>query len=68
MLQSFKDDILRGKGLITQGKNYNPYYGDFDSLENKIIDTYTSNKTIATQKKVTKFLKQNFFLMKTKKE
>lgn len=46
VLQSFKDDILRGKGLITQGKNYNPYYGDFESLENKIIDTYKSNKTI----------------------
>lgn len=46
VLQSFKDDILRGRGLITQGKNYNPYYGDFDSLENKIIDTYKSNKTI----------------------
>ena len=51
VLQSFKDDILRGKGLITQGKNYNPYYGDFDSLENKIIDTYTSNKTIEINSK-----------------
>ena len=51
VLQSFKDDILRSKGLITQGKNYNPYYGDFDSLENKIIDTYTSNKTIEINSK-----------------
>lgn len=46
VLQSFKNDILRGSGLLTRGKNYNPYYGDFESQDNKIIDTYESDKTI----------------------
>lgn len=46
VLESFKDDILAGVGHLTKSKNNNPYYGDFQSADNKIIEHYYSNKKI----------------------
>ena len=46
VLESFKDDILASVGHLTKSKNNNPYYGDFQSADNKIIEHYYSNKKI----------------------
>lgn len=46
VLESFKDDILAGTGNLTKAESHNPYFGNYDSAENKMIDTYYSNKEI----------------------
>lgn len=46
VLESFKDDILAGTGHLIKAEKNNPYYGDFESADNKIIHHYYSDKEI----------------------
>lgn len=46
VLESFKDDILAGTGHLVKSESYNPYYGDFENADNKIIEHYYSDKEI----------------------
>lgn len=48
VLESFKDDILTGTGHLIKSESYNPYYGEFESADNKIIQRYYSDKEITT--------------------
>lgn len=46
VLESFKDDILQGTGHLTKAENNNPYYGDYQSADNKVIEHYYSDKEV----------------------
>lgn len=46
VLESFKEDILNSNGLLTKSENVNAYYGEYKSLNKKIINHYYSDKII----------------------